>query len=94
MDTFLTWRKKSVMEKDLWQMIDEANTQNYGDNSVVLWKEAREQIKQIYTGIQEMPDKVKVAVRNKAYGIVDQAVQKTAFVFDKGIQYLQVKKKF
>jgi len=31
MDTFLTWREKSVMEKDLWQMIDEADAQNYGD---------------------------------------------------------------
>ena len=62
--------------------------------AAALWKEACEQVKQVYTGIQEMPDKIKVAVRNKAYGIVDQAVQKTAFVFDKGIQYLQVKKKF
>lgn len=60
--------------------------------AAALWKEAREQVKQIYTGIQEMPDKMKVAVRNKAYGIVDQAVQQTAFVFDKGIQYLQAKK--
>lgn len=60
--------------------------------ATALWKEAREQVKQIYTGIQEMPDKMKVAVRNKAYSIVDQAVQKTAFVFDKGIQYLQAKK--
>ena len=60
--------------------------------AAALWKEAREQVKQVYTGIQEMPDKVKVAVRNKAYSIVDQAVQKTAFVFDKGIQYLQAKK--
>ncbi|WP_196605408.1 hypothetical protein [Pectinatus haikarae] len=60
--------------------------------AAALWKEAREQVKQVYTGIQEMPDKIKVAVRNKAYSIVDQAVQKTAFVFDKGIQYLQAKK--
>jgi len=60
--------------------------------AAALWKEAREQVKQVYTGIQEMPDKIKVAVRNKAYIIVDQAVQKTAFVFDKGIQYLQAKK--
>ena len=60
--------------------------------AAALWKEACEQVKQVYTGIQEMPDKIKVAVRNKAYSIVDQAVQKTAFVFDKGIQYLQAKK--
>ena len=60
--------------------------------AAALWKEAREQVKQVYTGILEMPDKMKVAVRNKAYGIVDQAVQQTAFVFDKGIQYLQAKK--
>lgn len=60
--------------------------------AAALWKEAREQVKQVYTGIQEMPDKIKVAIRNKAYSIVDQAVQKTAFVFDKGIQYLQAKK--
>ena len=60
--------------------------------AAALWKEAREQVKQVYTGIREMPDKMKVAVRNKAYSIVDQAAQKTAFVFDKGIQYLQAKK--
>lgn len=60
--------------------------------AVALWREAREQVKQVYAGIQEMPDKIKVAIRNKAYSIVDQAVQKTAFVFDKGIQYLQAKK--
>lgn len=60
--------------------------------AAALWKEACEQVKQVYTGIQEMPDKIKVAVRNKAYSIVDQAVQKTAFLFDKGIQYLQAKK--
>ena len=60
--------------------------------AAALWKEAREQVKQVYNGIQEMPDKIKVAIRNKAYSIVDQAVQKTAFVFDKGIQYLQAKK--
>ena len=60
--------------------------------ATALWKEAREQVKQVYTGIQEMPDKMKVAVRNKTYSIVDQAVQQTAFVFDKEIQYLQAKK--
>ncbi len=60
--------------------------------AAALWKEAREQVKQIYTDIQEIPDKMKVAVRNKTYSIVDQAAQKTAFIFDRGIQYLQVKK--
>lgn len=61
--------------------------------AAALWKEAREQVKQVYTGIREMPDKIKTAVRDKAYSIVDQAVQKTSSVFDKGIQYLQAKKK-
>ena len=60
--------------------------------ATALWKEAREQVKQVYTGIREMPDKMKVAVRDKAYSIVDQAVQKTSLIFDKGIQYLQAKK--
>lgn len=60
--------------------------------AAALWKEAREQVKQVYTGIQEMPDKIKIAVRDKAYSVVDQAVQKTSLIFDKGIQYLQAKK--
>ncbi|WP_143745097.1 hypothetical protein [Megasphaera cerevisiae] len=60
--------------------------------AAALWKEAREQVKQVYTGIQEMPDKIKTAVRDKAYSMVDQAVQKTSSIFDKGIQYLQLKK--
>ena len=60
--------------------------------AAALWKEAREQIKQVYTGIREMPNKVKTAVQDKAYSIVDQAVQKTSSIFDKGIQYLQAKK--
>ena len=60
--------------------------------AAALWKEAREQAKQVYTGIREMPDKLKMAVRDKAYSIVDQAVQKTSSIFDKGIQYLQAKK--
>ena len=60
--------------------------------AATLWKEAREQVSQVYTGIREIPNKVKIAVRNKAYNIVDQAVQKTSSVFDKGIQYLQSKK--
>lgn len=60
--------------------------------AAVLWQEAHEQVKQVYTGIREMPDKIKTAVRDKAYSVVDQAVQKTASVFDKGSQYLQVKK--
>ena len=60
--------------------------------AAALWKEAREQVNQVYTGILEMPDKMKVAVRNKAYSIVDQAVQKTSSIFHKGTQYLQLKK--
>ena len=60
--------------------------------AAALWKEAREQVKQVYTGIREIPDKIKTAVRDEAYSIVDQAVQKTSFIFDKGIQYLQLKK--
>lgn len=60
--------------------------------AAALWKEAREQVKQVYTGIREMPNKVKMAVRDKAYSIVDQAVQKTSTIFDEGIQYLQLKK--
>jgi len=60
--------------------------------AAALWKEAREQVKQVYTEIREIPDKIKTAVRDKAYSIVDQAVQKTSSIFDKGIQYLQVKK--
>lgn len=60
--------------------------------AAALWKEAREQVKQVYTGIREMPDKIKTAVRDKAYSIVDQAVQKISSVFDKEIQYLQAKK--
>ena len=59
--------------------------------AAALWKEAREQVKMVYTGIREMPDKIKVVVRDKAYSIVDQAVQKTSSIFDKGIQYLQAK---
>jgi len=39
-----------------------------------------------------MPSKIKTAVQDKTYSIVDQAVQKTSSVFDKGIQYLQAKK--
>lgn len=42
--------------------------------AVALWREAREQVKQVYAGICEMPNKVKIAVRDKAYSIVDQAV--------------------
>ena len=60
--------------------------------AAVLWKEAREQVKQVYTGIREIPDKIKIAVRDKTYSIVDQAVQKTSSIFDKGIQYMQAKK--
>ena len=60
--------------------------------AAALWKEAREQVKRVYTGIREIPDKIKTAVRDKTYSIVDQAVQKTSSVFDKGIQYLQSKK--
>lgn len=60
--------------------------------AAALWKEAREQVKLVYTGIREMPNKVKVAVRDKTYNIVDLAVQKTSSIFDKGIQYLQSKK--
>ena len=60
--------------------------------AAALWKEAREQVKQVYIGIREMPDKMKTAVRDKAYSIVDQAVQKSSSIFDKGIQYLQSKK--
>lgn len=60
--------------------------------AAALWKEAREQVKQVYTGIREIPDKIKIAVRDKTYSIVDQAVQKTSSIFDKGIQYLQAKK--
>ncbi|MGE1063612.1 hypothetical protein NXG27_13455 [Megasphaera paucivorans] len=60
--------------------------------AAALWKEAREQVKQVYTGIQEMPDKIKTAVRDKAYSMMDQAIQKTSSIFDKGIQYLQSKK--
>lgn len=60
--------------------------------AAALWKEAREQVKQVCTGIQEIPDKIKAAVRDKTYRIVDQAIQKTSSIFDKGIQYLQSKK--
>ncbi|WP_432718740.1 hypothetical protein [Pectinatus frisingensis] len=60
--------------------------------AAALWKEARDQVKQVYTGIREIPDKIKVAVRDKTYSIVDQAIQKTSSFFDKGIQYLQSKK--
>lgn len=60
--------------------------------AAALWKEAREEVKQVYTGIREMPDKIKKAVRDKTYSIVDQAIQKTSSIFDKGIQYLQAKK--
>ncbi|WP_019553326.1 hypothetical protein [Propionispira raffinosivorans] len=60
--------------------------------ATALWKEAREQVKQVYTGIQEMPDKIKTAVQDKAYSMVDQAVQKTSSIFHKGTQYLQLKK--
>ena len=60
--------------------------------AAALWKEAREQVKQVYTGIREIPDKIKAAVRDKTYSIVDQAIQKTSSIFDKGIQYLQSKK--
>ncbi|WP_196605414.1 hypothetical protein [Pectinatus haikarae] len=57
-----------------------------------LWKEVGEQVKQVYTGIREVPGKIKAAVRDKTYSIVDQAIQKTSSIFDKGIQYLQSKK--
>lgn len=60
--------------------------------AAALWKEACEQVKQVYTGIREIPNKIKIAVRDKTYSIVDQAVQKTSSIFDKGIQYLQAKK--
>lgn len=60
--------------------------------AAALWKEAREQVKQVCTGIREIPDKIKAAVRDKTYSIVDQAIQKTSSIFDKGIQYLQSKK--
>ena len=60
--------------------------------ATALWKEAREQVKQVYTGIRKMPNKVQMAARYKTYGIVDLAIQKTSSVFDKGIQYLQSKK--
>ena len=60
--------------------------------AAALWKEAREQVKQVCTGIRERPDKIKAAVRDKTYSIVDQAIQKTSSIFDKGIQYLQSKK--
>ena len=60
--------------------------------AAALWKEAREQVKQVYNGIRKMPNKVKSAVRDKTYNIVDQAVQKTSSIFDKGILYLQSKK--
>ena len=60
--------------------------------AAALWKEAREQVKQIYIDIREMPNKVKTSIRDKTYSIVDQAVQKTSLIFDKGIQYLQAKK--
>ncbi len=60
--------------------------------AAALWKEAREQVKQVYTGIREVPDKIKAVVRDKTYSIVDQAIQKTSSIFEKGIQYLQSKK--
>ena len=39
-----------------------------------------------------MPDKIKTAVRDMAYSIVDRGIQKTSSILDKGIQYLQAKK--
>ncbi len=44
--------------------------------AAALWKEAREQAKQVYTGIQKMPNKIKASVQDKAYSMVDQAVEK------------------
>lgn len=35
--------------------------------AAALWKEAQEQVKQVYNGIREMPNKVKMAARYKTY---------------------------
>jgi len=60
--------------------------------AAAVWKEAHDHVHQVYTDIREIPNKVKTAIQDKAYHIVDRVVQKTASILNKGIQYLCAKR--
>ena len=57
-----------------------------------LLNETKVSVHKVYNEIREMPGKIKEAIKNKSYEMIDFAVRKTADVFDKGIKYLTEKR--
>lgn len=57
-----------------------------------LYQAARQSVQNVYANIQNAPQRMKIAVQNKAYETADKAVQHVASWFDKGIDYLTAKR--
>ena len=57
-----------------------------------LYQAAKATVHEVYTDIKEMPGRIKEAIKNKAYNVVDAGIRKVAGIFDRGISILETKK--
>ncbi|MBQ1613460.1 MAG: hypothetical protein II089_02285, partial [Selenomonas sp.] len=79
------------------KFLEEANgiykhAQQPGRNYGKLYKHTRRTVHKVYRDVIDTPKRIRNAVKDKAYSVVDSGIRKIARVFDKGLQSLQEKK--
>lgn len=66
--------------------------QQPGRNYGKLYKHTRRTVHKVYRDVIDTPKRIRNAVKDKAYSVVDSGIRKIARVFDKGLHNLQEKK--
>ncbi len=79
------------------KFLEEANAiynhaQQPGRNYGKLFQHTRRSVHKVYRDVIDTPKRIRNAVKDKAYSVVDSGIRKIARVFDKGLQSLQEKK--
>jgi len=60
--------------------------------TVEMYRATKEVVHEVYTDIKAMPMRIKDAIKNKAYEMVDAGIRKIAGIFDKGISIIEKRK--
>ena len=79
------------------KFLEEANgiykhAQQPGRNYGKLYKHTQRTVHKVYRDVIDTPKRIRNAVQDKAYSVVDSGIRKIARVFDKGLHSLQEKK--